>query len=321
MISLWELDPATYVRHRIHSGEHTYGETNCYADVLIELLHARGDEPLAVMGSLARMDFEGDQWTFFKPAPADLETLLGIDIHEMQPYLPLPEQIAEQLTEGRTLIVELDSFHLPDTAGTAYRTAHVKSSIAAEAIDVDGERLRYFHNQGLYELSGDDYREAFRFGRTFSEDVLPPYTEIVRFDSGPGLIGDALRAAARDALADHLTRRPADNPFPRFGEQLHETLPALLAGDAETYHAYAFATSRMAGAGFEVLAAHVDWLFGEAADSAVSALERIVEATKVLSFKLARRRAFDPSEAITAMAGDWDLAMQRLDALSGRRAP
>ena len=46
------------------------------------------------------MDFEGDQWTFFKPPPEDLERLFGIDIHEMQPYRPLPDQIAEQLARG-----------------------------------------------------------------------------------------------------------------------------------------------------------------------------------------------------------------------------
>ena len=36
------------------------------------------------------VDFEGDQWTFFKPLPEELEPLFGIDIHEMQPYRPLP---------------------------------------------------------------------------------------------------------------------------------------------------------------------------------------------------------------------------------------
>ncbi len=83
-----------------------------------------------------RMDFEGDQWTFFKPFPEDLELLYGIDVHEMQPYRPLPNQIAEQIVQGRTLIVELDSWYLPDTAATSYRSEHVKSSIVAEAIDL-----------------------------------------------------------------------------------------------------------------------------------------------------------------------------------------
>src|SRR5207244_4485377 len=67
LISLFGLDPATYRPHDVHVGERQYTETNCYSDILIELLHARGDEPLAAMGFTVRMDFEGDQWTFFKP--------------------------------------------------------------------------------------------------------------------------------------------------------------------------------------------------------------------------------------------------------------
>jgi hypothetical protein len=95
LVSLLGLDPATYVPHAIHTpGDRTYTETNCYSDILIELVHARGDEPLAAAGFTVRIDFEGDQWTFFKPPPEDLERLFGIDIHEMQPYRPLPQQIA-----------------------------------------------------------------------------------------------------------------------------------------------------------------------------------------------------------------------------------
>ena len=165
LVSLLGLDPASYQPHPLHAPERTYAETNCYTDILIELLHARGDEPLAALGCTVRMDFEGDQWTFFKPPPEDLEPLFGIDIHEMQPYRPLPEQIAEQIDQGRTIIVELDSWYLPDTAATSYRAEHVKTSVAAEAIDPEGERLRYFHGTGLYELDGEDYRGVFRLGR------------------------------------------------------------------------------------------------------------------------------------------------------------
>ena len=70
MVSLFGLDPATYRPHPVHGDERTYTETNCYTDILIELLHARGDEPLAALGGLVRMDFESDQWTFFKPPRA-----------------------------------------------------------------------------------------------------------------------------------------------------------------------------------------------------------------------------------------------------------
>jgi hypothetical protein len=314
-ISLLGLDPQTYVPHSIHTPSgRTYTETNCYSDILIELIHARGDEPLAAAGFTVRMDFEGDQWTFFKPPPEDLETLFGIDIHEMQPYRPLPAQIAEQIEAGRTLIVELDSWYLPDTEATSYRTEHVKTSVIAEAIDSPAERLVYFHNTSLHELDGEDYRGVFRLGRPFSDDVLPPYTELVRFDAGPRLQGEELRAAARELLRGHLGRLPATNPFGRFGEQLASELPLLLAGDAEDYHAYAFATVRMFGSAFEITASHVDWLLDGEGEAIVAALTRIVETSKVLSLRLARRREFDPTPMIAELAQAWDEAMTALEA-------
>ena len=311
-VSLFGLDPATYAPHQLHGGERVYPETNCYSDVIIELLHARGDEPLAAMGTTVRLDFEGDQWTFFKPDPADLELLFGVDIHEMQPYRPLPVEIVELLAMRRTMTVELDAWFLPDTAATSYQTEHVKTTVIPEAIDLVDDRLQYFHNGSLHALDGADYRGIFRIG---AEDpsTLPPYTELVRFDSGPRLEGDALRDASRQRLRGHLDRVHPGNPFERFGTRLAGDLPALLAGDEAGYHAYAFATVRMAGAGFELCAAHVDWVLGDAGGTASAAMAEIVDGSKVLGFKLARRRPFDPSEAIGSMAGAWDRALTALD--------
>jgi hypothetical protein len=317
MVTLLGLEPEGYERHPLHGAERTYGETNCYTDIVLELLHARGDEPLAMLGHLVRQDFEGDQWTFFKPPPGDLELLYGVDIHEMQPWRSLGDQVAEQLAAGRTMIVELDSWFLPDTAATDYRTNHVKTSVAFEGIDREGERLRYFHNAGLHELSGEDYRGALRLGGGWSPEVLPPYAELVRFDAGPRLCGDTLRDVARGLLANHLVRRPADNPFERFADRLELDLPALLEGDAAAFHAYAFPTVRMAGASFELLAEHLRWLLepGEAAP-AVGALERVVGACKVLGFRLARRRPFEPRAVLGDATAAWDEAMGALAAIA-----
>ena len=99
------------------------------------------------------------------------------------------------------------------------------------------------------------------------------------------------------------------------GVSLERDLPALLEGDAADYHTYAFATVRMAGAGFDVASAHVEWLLGAEGAPAVEALQRIAAASKVLSFRLARRRAFDPAPLIDELARAWDDAMAALDAL------
>ena len=311
LVTLFGLDPATYRPHPVHNAERTYQETNCYADLLIEFLHGRGDEPLAVLGSIVRMDFEGDQWTFFKPPTEDIERLFGIDIHEMQPYRSIPDQIAELIAEGRTMTVELDAWHLPDTMATSYHTEHVKTSVAAEAIDPVSQRLRYFHNTSLHELSEEDYRGVFRLDG--SEEGLPPYTELVRMDAGPRLQAEELRAASRELLRHHLDHIPAGNPFDRFAERLARDLPALLEGDVANYHAYAFATVRMAGAGFELGASHVDWLLGDTGARAAGAMLEIVEGSKLLGFKLARRRPFDTEEAMRGLSDAWNEALGALD--------
>jgi hypothetical protein len=311
--SLTGADPADYRPHPLHADGPAYPETNCYTDVIIELLHARGLQPAAMFGHLVRMDFEGDQWTFFKPPPDDLERLFAVDIHEMQPYRPLPEAIAEQLACDRTIIVELDSFYLPDTASTSYRTEHVKTSVAADAIDLASERMHYFHNAGLWELTGEDYRRGLRL-EELAPDVLPPYTELVRFDAGEPLSGDALRGAAGEILARHLVRRPSSNPFERFGVQLQRELPALLDGDLSLFHAYAFATVRMAGAAFELAATHARWLLGERAEPPAAAMDEIVNGCKALSFRLARRAPFEVAPRVEKLARCWETALTELAA-------
>jgi Domain of unknown function (DUF1839) len=315
MLSLLGLDPDTYRAHRLHDADRDYPETNCYTDILIELVHARAHEPIAALGGTVRTDFEGDQWTFFKPERQDLERLFGIDIHEMQLYRPLHEHFVEQLRHGRSMIVELDSWYLPDTRSTAYGREHVKSSAVIEGIDIEDERLRYFHNAGLYELSGADYRGVLRLDSPTDDEALPPYAELVRFDAGPPLADGELREVAKALLRDHVAHVPRENPFTRFGASLADKLPELLAGNDADYHAYAFATVRQAGASFASCATYLEWLFDEQADGAAAALAQIVADSKVLSFKLARRRPFDLEPACAKLAADWDEAMSGVAAL------
>jgi hypothetical protein len=309
--SLSGEDPGDYERHLLHSAQRTYAETNCYVDVLVELLHACDYEPLAMLAHIVRMDFEGDQWTFFKPPPEDLEALYGIDIHEMQPYREIPTQIEEQLELGRAMIVELDSWYLPDTATTSYRSNHVKTSCSFDAIDRERGTLRYFHGPGLFELSGEDYNGVFRIGE-FSDDVLPPYTEIVRFDAGERLEGEELHLASIQTLRHHMSKLPGSNPVSRFGRALVERLPSLRDESLEAYHAYAFATVRLAGSGFEALGSYLEWLFGPDAAPLADPINGIVDASKALSFRLARRREFDADELLGAMARSWEQTMMLL---------
>jgi hypothetical protein len=306
MMSVWGLDPATYASHPLHDGERTYTETNCWADVMIELVAAAGHAPEAMLGSCVEVDVDLDQWTFFKPSHEALRRLYGMDVHELQPYRSLPVQIAERIAAGQVVVPELDAYWLPDTAATSYRTEHVKTSVAVEAIDLDAEVLRYFHNAGLHELSGEDFRGIFAPG------ALLPYTEVVRFAGAPSA---EPRETACDLLALHLSRRPADNPFARYAVRLGADLPGLLDAELGDYHAYAFHNPRMAGAAYELLASHVRWLFGAPGEAAALHLDEIVGASKMLLFRLARRRAFDVAGVIGPMAEAWDAAMPMLEEL------
>ncbi|MCW3015013.1 MAG: hypothetical protein JWO02_2105 [Solirubrobacterales bacterium] len=301
-----------YPPHPLHTPDRVHPETNCYTDVIIELLHGRGDEPLAMLGSTLRVDFEGDQWTFFKPEPEELRALYGIDVHEMMPYRPLPQQLAEQLAMDRTMLVEVDAWHLPDTLGTSYQAAHVKTSIAVAAIDPAHRRLEYFHNTGRHELEGADYDGLFRTAGAPGE-VLPPYTELVRFDAGERLAGERLLAGARQQLENHLRRRPRTNPFMRFADQLVHDVQELATRDHQDYHDYAFATVRMAGAAFELAASHLEWTLGPAGADAADACRRIVQDCKALSFKLARRRPFDVRPLGDDLVLAWATLMSELD--------
>jgi len=319
MVSLLGLEPSTYQPSRLHHPSRLFPENNCYVDLWIELLHASGIDPAAAMVSACCVDFEGDQWTFFKPLPDELLSLFGIDVHEMQLYRPVIDHALEQILAGQTITIEVDSFYLPDTAATTYHRSHGKSSIAIEALDPDGQILRYFHGAGYYELSGDDYCGIFRIGRTFSEDVLPPYVELVRFNAGPRLEGDPLRHAARGLLRRALGHKPKRNPWVQFRDRLAQDLDALLAETEDHYHAYAFATVRQCGAAFELARSFVEWLASPGcrhAETAAESLGRQASGAKMLLFKLARRRRFDPAPELEQLVEAWNRAMTALDCLA-----
>jgi Domain of unknown function (DUF1839) len=111
--------------------------------------------------------------------------------------------------------------------------------------------------------------------------------------------------------------RPATNPFDRFGAALSHELDSLLEGSLEDFHAYAFATVRMAGSAFEVAAAHSHWLFGDRARGVVEPMREIVEGCKALSFRLARRRPFEVAPRTRALADAWARAMDGLVGCAG----
>lgn len=60
-IALPHLVPTAYRQSRLHHGDSVWVEKNCYVDLWIELVHALGLDPVALMPFTVAIDFEGDQ--------------------------------------------------------------------------------------------------------------------------------------------------------------------------------------------------------------------------------------------------------------------
>src|SRR5690606_14826971 len=123
------------------------------------------------------IDFEGDQWTFFKPAPGELYDLYGVDVQELTIWRPLIEHAQEHLAGGKLICTEADAFWLPDTAGTDYRAKHTKTTIVLNDLDMEKQRLGYFHNAGYYSLEGEDFIKTFRLDAAPDPAFMPLFCE------------------------------------------------------------------------------------------------------------------------------------------------
>ncbi len=315
---VFPLDPNGYQRHAIHAQERQWAETNCYVDVLIELLHAWGYEPIAALPFTLTIDFEGDQWTFFKFPLSDLDELFSLDVQELMIWRSLAGHIDEQVGLGRPVLVEMDSYFLPDTAGTTYHREHGKSTIAVIEIDLIEKQLGYFHGQGFYQLAGDDFVNVLHLSGVPHPSVLSPYVEIVKRRSVNRLTDDELTQASLRRLSAELANVPEVNPFEKFRPRFEADLIWLANEPIETFHQYSFATLRQFGACYELTATYLRWL----QERKVAGLERTVElfdglsnGAKTMQFQLARamarKRTLDLTP-IDQMAMTWQTAMREL---------
>lgn len=316
------LDPAAYARHALHGEDAVWPEKNCYIDLWIELVHALGGDPHAMLGVCLPIDFEGDQWTFFKPSHDELRSFYGIDVQELTVWRPLADHAIEHLSAGKLVSVEADAFWLPDTAGTDYRSKHTKTTIVLADIDLAARRLVYFHNAGCFALDGDDFVQTFRLDRPHDPTYLPLFAEIIRSDRLQHRSADELRALAQAGLPALLARRPATNPVRRFEQRFAVELPLLRAQGLDHYHAWAFASTRQLGAAFELAGRWVGWMApAGSADAAIAqeAFASIGLAAKSLILKGARAvmspKPADLSALFGSMADAWDRGFAALERL------
>lgn len=312
---LLKLDAAAWKPQALHAGERTWVETNCYVDVWAELLPALGHCAEAALAFTVRQDFEGDHFTFFKFPLEDLEALFGLSVQELAIYDTLEAHTLEQLGRGRPVLIEVDSHWLAD-AGPIYRKGHVKTTVAAIAIDPAARRFGYFHNTGYHVLAGDDYDGLFR--KQAAPDYLFPYVEFVKRD-GKALQGGDLAARSLELLRGHLAHRPAANPIAAWRAAMPGHLERLAARDMDYFHLYAFNLPRQLGANFEMLGTYLDWLGTQGQSGLLdvaSAARRIAEAAKAVQFQLARmvnRRKFDAGVfQFAPIEADYELVLSTL---------
>jgi Domain of unknown function (DUF1839) len=309
MIQVLPISADTYRSHALHGPDRIWPETNCSVDVWIELLHALGTDPVPAGACVLSSDVVGDQWTFLKFPAEDIWQLYRLAVAEMYIWRPLIDHVEEQLAAGRLVTVEADSWYLPDTAGTAYRMSHVKSTIVPNVVDRAERYLEYFHGPGYWALSGDDFDGVLGSALDSGPGHLPPYVEIVQIDDlreAEDLPGCTLQLAR-----SHLARRPAGNPVARLAERLMADLPWLTRQPIGVFHNYAFGMIRQCGAAAELASTVLRWLaergrpdLGQPAD----AFTRVAAGAKKLQFQVARAtqgRAAAMGPTLDAMAAEW----------------
>jgi hypothetical protein len=317
--ALPHLDARQYSRSVLHAETCTWLEKNCYVDIWIEVVHALGLEPRAILPFTVAIDFEGDQWTFFKPPHDELRELYGIDVQELNVWRPLIEHAVEHLAAGRLISTEADAFWLPDTSGTDYRRQHTKSTIVLADIDIEQQRLGYFHNAGYFELSGEDFVQTFRVGFPHDPAFMPLFAETVRFERLVKRADADLLARSKALWNKHLARLPSTNPVTRFQQRFERDLPLLHERGLAHYHAWAFATTRQLGASFELAANNLRWMqvLGEPGlEEAIAAFDLVAGSSKSFILKGARavnsRKLFDGSAMFGELAGAWSQGVKSL---------
>lgn len=308
--------------HPLHDPARAWPETNCYVDLWIEVLHALKLDPVACFGFTLSTDFEGDQWTFFKPPFGDLYDLYGVDVQELTIWRPVLDHVREQLSRKRLVLFEADAFYLPDLKATDYRTNHAKTTIAVESLDEESSRLGYFHNAVYHELEGEDFEVLFEKGGTqigAQTAFLPPYAEFVKLDRVVQRPRAELVDAARRIVKRELERRPRQNPLAVFRERFAVDAAWLVERDLAAFHAYAFATIRQLGAGYELAAEHLRWLSAD--DPAATHFEAISTGAKALLFKVARmvnaKKKPNFDETLAGMETAWAQGMEMAAARYG----
>jgi hypothetical protein len=311
---LFELTPEAFKPHALHSSDKNFRETNCYADLIIEIVNCLGLNPIPCLAYTLGGDFEGDQWTFGKPSHDDLFNLYGIQIEELSLYRTLVDQMTTQVNLGKVPMIEADAYYLPDTEGIDYRQNHVKTTIGITHIDITTKKMFYFHNDVLAKLEGEDFDQILQPPASLLEAYLSPYCELLKLKNLKKIDEKELRIIALINAAKHFRKRANTNPIIAYQSAIATHQMQIIQGGQAAYHAYTFVAPRQMGASHELGSAFLSWLSQDHQDLAVAAnaFEAIAGLSKSLVLKLARvAHSGKPANLegiFTDIAHQWEIA-------------
>ncbi|KIQ11809.1 DUF1839 family protein [Rhodococcus sp. MEB064] len=308
-------DPVNHVPHAIHRGDRVWSQTNCYVDLWIEVVHALKADPVPAAAVVLSTDFDGRQWDFVKFQPEDMRALYGIRIDEMNVWKPFWEHIVENLGDEVLCTVEVDSYYLPDTDGINYHIGSSKTTIVPVVVDIDAERMEYFHNSGYHVVQGEDFRKVLSIDAVVP---LPPYVERIGIDTDRLALGAAHADVDLDIVRSHIARRPVRNPVAALGERVQADIPWIQQAGPEQFHLWSFGTLRQCGFTAELgadLAHYLEARGVVGSGDAAAAFLNVATGAKSVQFKMARAargRAVDVTDALTEMAQSWQIATDTL---------
>lgn len=315
--------------HLLLSGGRVWPESNCYVDLWISALHALRLDPVPMLLCTISPQFEVDQWTFCKPTAGEIAVLYGIRVEELNIWRAVREQVESQVQAGRLVLLEVDAYHLPDTAGVSYETAHQKTTIGIRAFDSVNGGMEYFHNKGRFIL--DRYHTERVFASGVTSAMLPPFAEFADLRGMETLNEGALATRARALASVRLRLAGRGNPFTDWAARASAQLTDLASRDLANFHAWAFATVRQAGSMAELAGQWCVWMRRHAPGAepatwqiASDALQALAQTLAAQQFRLARvpqGGAHDGfGSALSRCAVQWFIAADALRALMADRA-
>ena len=125
---------ASYARHALHRRRPRLAGDQLLRRPVDRGAARLGPRPAGLpCGFTLDLDFEGDQWTFFKPPHGDLPALYGVDVQELNIWRPLLDHVEEQSPRGGWCWPRSTRSTCPTPRAPTTGRQHTKTTIGIQA--------------------------------------------------------------------------------------------------------------------------------------------------------------------------------------------